>query len=62
MPAATTEVSLPGQFVVLLSPVFAIGAGSVVGTLATIVPGAHLDRTQIVSLIPAASTSARSAT
>jgi hypothetical protein len=61
-PLATTEGSLAGRFVALLSPVFAIAAGWVAGAVATIVPGAHLDQTQIVSFMLAASTSALTAT
>ena len=60
-PLATTEGSLAGRFVALLSPVFAIAAGWVAGRVATIVPGAHLDQTQIVSFMVVASTSALTA-
>ena len=61
-PQATTEGSLAGRFVTLLSPVFVIAAGWVAGAVATIVPGAHLDQTQVVSFMVAASTSALTAT
>ena len=61
-PLATTEGSLIGRFVALLAPVFAIAAGWLAGAVATIVPGAHLDQTQIVSFMLAASTSALTAT
>ena len=61
-PLANTEGSLIGRFVALLGPVFAIAAGWLAGWVATKVPGAQLDQTQIVSFMVAASTSALTAT
>jgi hypothetical protein len=58
---ATTEGSLIGRFVALLSPVFVIVAGWLAGVVAKIVPGAHLNQTQIVAFMVAAGTSALTA-
>src|ERR1039458_5760529 len=60
----TTEGSLIGRFVALLSPVFVIAAGWLAGLAAQIVPRAHLtpSQTQIAPLRVAAETSALTAT
>ena len=54
--AATTEGSLIGHFVAILTPICAIVAGWVAGWVAQIVPGAHLDPSQIVAFMLAAAT------
>lgn len=61
-PIATTEGSLIGRFVALLSPLFAIAAGWLAGVVATKVPGAQLNQTQVASFMVAASTTALTAT
>jgi hypothetical protein len=58
---STTEGSLLGRFVALLSPVFVIAAGWLAGIVAKVVPGAHLNQTQIVAFMVAAATSALTA-
>jgi hypothetical protein len=53
-----TEYSLIGRFVAILTPVFAIAAGWIAGVVAKAVPGAHLNQSEIVSFMIAASASA----
>src|ERR1700751_5537572 len=53
-----TEYSLIGRFVAILTPVFAIAAGWIAGVVAKAVPGAHLNQSEIVSFMVAASVSA----
>jgi hypothetical protein len=55
------EGSTIGRVVALLTPVFAIAAGWLAGFVADIVPGANLDKTQIVAFMIAAATAALSA-
>ncbi len=53
-----TEASLIGRFVAILTPVFAVAAGWLAGVIAQAVPGAHLDKNQIVAFMTAAAVSA----
>jgi hypothetical protein len=53
-----TEASLIGRFVAILTPVFALAAGWLAGIIAQAVPGAHLDKNQIVAFMTAAAVSA----
>lgn len=57
-PASSTEASLIGRFVAIFTPVFAIAAGWFAGLIAQAVPGAHLDKNQIVAFMTAAAVSA----
>jgi hypothetical protein len=54
---APSEASMIGRFVAILTPVFAIVAGWVAGLVAQVIPGAHLDQTQIVAFMAAAAVS-----
>jgi hypothetical protein len=56
-----TEASLISRFVAILTPVFAIAAGWIAGLVAQVVPGAHLDQSQIVAFMAAAAVSALAA-
>jgi hypothetical protein len=53
-----TEYSLISRFVAILTPLFAIAAGWIAGVVAKAVPGAHLNQSEIVSFMVAASVSA----
>ncbi len=55
-PAA--EGSLIGRFVAIITPFFVVFAGWLAGVVAKAVPGAHLDRGQIVAFMIAVSTAA----
>jgi hypothetical protein len=54
------EKSLIGRGVALLTPVFAVAAGWLAGVVAKIVPGAHLNRTDVTAFMIAAATAALS--
>lgn len=56
-PQATTEGSLIGRFVALVTPFFALGAGWLAGVVAKAVPGVTLDKGQIVAFMVAVATS-----
>jgi len=56
-----TEYSSIGRFVAILTPVFTIAAGWIAGVVAKAVPGAHLNQSEIVSFMVAASVSAMAA-
>lgn len=56
--SASTETSMIGRFVAILTPVFAIAAGWIAGLIAQVVPGAHLDQNQIVAFMTAAAVGA----
>jgi hypothetical protein len=66
-PAAATvaqpggETSMLGRWVALLTPVFVVVAAWAAGRVAQLVPGAHLDQTELVSLMVAAATAALAA-
>jgi hypothetical protein len=47
--------------VTLLTPVFAVAAGWLAGVVAKAVPGAHLDKNQVVTFMVAAATAALTA-
>jgi hypothetical protein len=53
-----SEYSLIGRFVAILTPMFTIAAGWIAGVVAKAVPGAHLNQSEIVSFMVAASVSA----
>ncbi|WP_242907664.1 hypothetical protein [Actinomadura terrae] len=53
-----TEASWLGRLVTLFTPVFAVAAGWFAALIAKIVPGAHLDETQLTSFMIAAMTAA----
>ncbi|QXJ22489.1 hypothetical protein AGRA3207_003493 [Actinomadura graeca] len=57
-PAPATEASMLGRFVALFTPVFVVAAGWFAGLVAQIVPGAHLDETQLTTFMIAAMTAA----
>jgi hypothetical protein len=59
--SSPTEASLIGRFVAILTPLFAIAAGWIAGAIAQIVPGAHLDQSQIVTFMAAAAAAALAA-
>ncbi|MEV4003477.1 hypothetical protein [Actinomadura sp. NPDC049753] len=52
------EASWLGRGVALFTPVFAVAAGWLAGVVAQLVPGAHLDETQVTTFMVAASTAA----
>ncbi|MGI5205014.1 hypothetical protein ACQEU6_25980 [Spirillospora sp. CA-108201] len=52
------EASWLGRGVALFTPVFAVAAGWLAGVVARLVPGAHLDETQVTTFMVAASTAA----
>lgn len=52
-PAATTEGSLIGRFVAIITPFFALAAGWLAGVVAKAVPGVTLDKGQIVAFMVA---------
>ena len=55
------ETSMLGRWVALLTPVFVVVAAWAAGRVAQLVPGAHLDQTELVSLMVAAATAALAA-
>ncbi|GGT75810.1 hypothetical protein GCM10010177_37660 [Actinomadura citrea] len=52
------EASWLGRGVALFTPVFAVAAGWLAGVVAQLVPGAHLDETQVTTFMVAATTAA----
>jgi len=56
-PPATTEGSLIGRFVAIITPFFALAAGWLGGVVAKAVPGVTLDKGQIVAFMVAVATS-----
>jgi hypothetical protein len=54
----TSEGSLRGSFVALVTPFFALFAGWLSGVVANAVPGVTLDKNQIVAFMVAVSTTA----
>lgn len=52
------EASWLGRGVALSTPVFAVAAGWLAGVVAQLVPGAHLDETQVTTFMVAATTAA----
>ncbi|WP_207939274.1 hypothetical protein, partial [Actinomadura darangshiensis] len=52
------EASWLGRGVALFMPVFAVAAGWLAGVVAQVVPGAHLDETQVTAFMVAATTAA----
>ncbi|WP_433476129.1 hypothetical protein ACQPZP_03250 [Spirillospora sp. CA-142024] len=50
------EASWLGRGVALFTPVFAVAAGWLAGIVAQLVPGAHLDETQVTAFMVAATT------
>ena len=61
LPAAQSEGSFIGRFVAIFTPVFAVAAGWFAGVIAQLIPGVHLDPTQIVAFMTAAAASALTA-
>lgn len=57
-PNPTSEGSLRGSFVAMITPFFALAAGWIAGVVATAVPGVTLDKNQIVAFMVAVTTSA----
>jgi hypothetical protein len=57
-PPAQTEASQIGRLVAIFTPVFAVVAGWFAGVVAQAVPGAHLDKNQIVAFMTASAVSA----
>jgi hypothetical protein len=55
-PSDSTEGSLRGSFVAVLTPFFALAAGWIAGVVAEIVPGVDLDEGQIVAFMIAVTT------
>jgi hypothetical protein len=55
------ETSMIARGVALLTPVFAVVAGWLAGVVAKVVPGAHLNRTDVTAFMIAAATAAVSA-
>ena len=55
------ETSMLGRWVALLTPVFVVVAAWAAGRVAQLVPGAHLDQTELVSLMVASATAALAA-
>jgi hypothetical protein len=53
-----SEDSKIGQFVAILTPIFAAGAGLIVGWVAKQLPGVQLDQTQITAFMVTIATSA----
>jgi hypothetical protein len=54
--AVVSEGSLIGRFVALLTPVLAILAGLLADWVARLIPGAHLDTTQVTTFMVTAAT------
>jgi hypothetical protein len=54
----TSEGSLRGSFVAVITPFFALAAGWLAGVVASAVPGVTLDQNQIVAFMVAVTTSA----
>jgi hypothetical protein len=54
----TSEGSLRGSFVAILTPFFALAAGWLAGIVADAVPGVALDQNQIIAFMVAVTTSA----
>lgn len=52
------EASWLGRGVALFTPVFAVAAGWLAGVVAQVVPGAHLDESQVTAFMVAATTAA----
>jgi len=55
------ETSMLGRWVALLTPVFVVVAAWGAGRVAQLVPGAHLDQGELVSLMVASATAALAA-
>ena len=55
-PSTTSEGSLRGSFVAILTPFFALFAGWIAGIVADSVPGVTLDQNQIIAFMVAVST------
>jgi hypothetical protein len=55
------ETSMLGRWVALFTPVFVVVAAWAAGRVAQLVPGAHLDQTELVSLMVAGATAALAA-
>ena len=54
----TSEGSMRGSFVAILTPFFALFAGWLAGVVANAIPGVTLDQNQIVAFMVAVTTSA----
>lgn len=61
VPPPGGETSMLGRWVALLTPVFVVVAAWAAGRVAQLMPGAHLDQTELVSLMVAGATAALAA-